>query len=70
MYELNDFDINELKARTLLDADGHPSKDAFKQVFSSPSADFDRLAIAIEKHGRDCPICGERYKTASKDILE
>ena len=70
MYELSDFDIKELKTRNLLDEDGHPSTEAFRQVFLSPSADFDKLAIDIEKHGRDCSICGERYKEASSDVLK
>ena len=70
MYELSDFDIKELKARNYLEDDGHPSTEAYRQVFSSPSADLDQLAINIEKHGRDCPICGKRYKEASFEIAE
>jgi hypothetical protein len=70
MYELNDFDIKELKAKKLLASDGHPSTEAFRQVFSSPSADLDKLAIDIETHGRDCPVCGKRYKEASYEIVK
>jgi len=70
MYELSDFDIRELKIRNYLDDDGHPSTEAFRQVFSSPSADLDQLAINIEKHGRDCLICGNRYKEASSETVE
>ena len=66
MYELNEFDIKELKARNYLEDDGHPSTEAYRQVFLSLSADLDQLAINIEKHGRDCPICG---KATSKETL-
>ena len=70
MYDLSDSYIEELKGKNYLAEDGHPSIEAYRQVFSSPSADIDNLAIAVEKHGRDCPICGERYKKASSEILE
>lgn len=70
MYDFNEFDIKELKERNLLEDDGHPSIEAFRQVFLSPSGDFDQLAINIEKHGRDCPVCGKRYKKASIEVLE
>jgi hypothetical protein len=69
MYELSDFDIKELKAKNLLEEDGHPLTEAYRIVFSSLS-DFDKLLIDIEKHGRDCPICGKRYKDASSEIVE
>ena len=68
MHELTDFEIKELKARNYLEEDGHPSAEAYRQVFSSPSADLDNLAISIEKHGRNCHICGQRYKEASIEI--
>jgi len=68
MYKLTDDDIKKLKSRNLLDDFGHPSVEAFRQVFSSPSADLDQLAINIEKHGRDCPICGKRYEEASLEF--
>ncbi|ATS01190.1 hypothetical protein [Porphyromonas gingivalis] len=70
MYKLTESQINELKLKNLLDKDNHPSVEAYKQVFLSLSADLDPLAISIEKHGRDCPICSERYKTASSEIIK
>jgi len=68
MYKLNNSQLEELREKKYLDDDGHPSLKAYKQVFSSFSADFDPLAISVEKHGRDCPICGERYYKALKEL--
>jgi hypothetical protein len=64
MHNLTSEEKAELNAKKYLDSDGHPSLEAYKQVFTSPSADFSPLAISVEKHGRDCPVCGDRYNAA------
>lgn len=69
MSDLSDFDISELRAKNYLEDDGHPSTEAYRQVFST-SLEKDLLASRIEEHGRDCPICGKRYKEASIELVE
>lgn len=69
MFDISDSQIEELAAKNYLDDDCHPSLEAYKQVFLSPSADFSPLAIAVEKHGRDCPVCGERYRKAAEELF-
>ena len=70
MYKLSESDIEKLKVRGLLDNDNHPSMEAYRQVFSSLSVESDQLPMNIEKHGRDCLICGERYKDASAENIK
>lgn len=69
MRQLTELELKQLKEKNYLDSDGHPSVKAYKYVFTSPSADFSPLAIAVEEHGRDCPICGDRYKKAIDELF-
>ena len=69
MHELTELDIKELKAKNFLAEDGHPSTEAFKHAILTLS-DFDTLVKNVLEHGRDCSICGDRYKKANSEILE
>lgn len=69
MRQLTALEIKQLEEKEYLDSDGHPSVKAYKSVFTSPSSDFSSLAIAVEEHGRDCPICGDRYKKAIEELF-
>lgn len=68
MRSLKDYELEQLSKKNFLELDGHPSVEAYLNMFTSPSADFCPLAIALEEHGRDCPTCRSRYKEAL-DIL-
>ena len=69
MRKLTKQALKQLEEKNYLDNDGHPSVKAYINVFTSPSADFSPLAIAVEEHGRDCPICGDRYRKVSGELL-
>lgn len=69
MRILAEFELFQLREKNYLDVDNHPSIIAYKNVLTSPSADFSPLAIAVEEHGRDCPICGDRYKKALDELF-
>lgn len=69
MYALNEFDIKALKEKNYLAEDGHPSTEAFTDAILTLS-DFDELAKNVLEHGHDCPICGERYRSANFEIQE
>jgi len=69
MHQLSESEISQLAEKKFLDRDGHPSFEAYQQVFLSASADFSNLAISLELHGRDCPICYERYHSASNAVM-